>query len=102
MRNSETDNIIKVMFATGLIQSECEKVCKDANFREDLVQEVTLIMLQKPASLISSLNKKGELLFYIHKVAKNQYCSKTSPFFTMYKKFSQKFNNNKIDDEENI
>lgn len=90
-------DIIKVYYAKGLIYAECAKVCPDANLCDDLVQEVTLILMQKPEEFIVGLNERGEMLYYIYKIAKNQAQSQTSPFYTTYKKFNSKCIN--IDEE---
>jgi hypothetical protein len=94
--NKTVQNIIKAYYAKGLIWGECSKLCHDAYLCGDLVQEVTLIMLGKDSKLISELNEKGELLFYIYKVAKNQFCSKTSPFYSKYVKFQNLIENEEI------
>lgn len=81
---NQGSNIIGTIYAQGLIHSECAKVCKDANLCGDLAQEVAMVMLSKPSELIQGMNERGELLYYVYRVAKNQYCSKTSPFFHKY------------------
>lgn len=83
------NEIIEAYYAKGLIFDECSKLCKDTYLCEDLAQEVTMIMMNKDESFIQGLNERGELLFYVYKVAKNQYCSKTSPFYHKYKRFDK-------------
>ena len=83
-------DIIKAYYAKGLISAECAKVCPDNDLCADLVQEVTLILMEKPTELIEGLNERGEMLYYIYKVAKNQAQSETSPFYATYKKFNSK------------
>ena len=53
--------------------------------------------MQKPEEFIVGLNERGEMLYYIYKIAKNQAQSQTSPFYTTYKKFNSKCIN--IDEE---
>ena len=88
-------DIITAYYAKGLIFGECSKLCKDAYLCQDLAQEVALIMMEKDESVIQGLNERGEMLFYIYKIAKNQYCSKTSPFYKKYKKFEMITDNGK-------
>ncbi len=83
----EKNRIIEMYAKKNLIRAECEKLCRDPNLCDDLAQEVTIVMLEKPTELIEGLNERGELLYYIYRVAKNQYCSATSPFYTKYQKF---------------
>lgn len=51
---------------------------------EDLIQDVYLLLLQKNDDLIVNLYNKGELGFYLLKIARNQLLSKNSPYYTKY------------------
>lgn len=82
-------NIIGHIYAQGLIFQECAKICKDADLCADLSQEVTMVLMEKPSELIEGLNERGEILFYTHRIAKNLFNSKTSPFYYKYKKFKE-------------
>lgn len=82
--NEIAKNIIGNIYKQGLINAECAKICPDSILCADLSQEVALILMEKPDKLITGLNERGEMLFYIHKVAKNLFCSKTSPFYYKY------------------
>ena len=54
---------------------------------EDLIQDVYLLLLQKDDDLIVNLYNKGELGFYLLKIARNQLLSKNSPYYTKYIRF---------------
>ena len=54
---------------------------------EDLIQDVYLLLLQKDDDLIVNLYNKGELGFYLLKIARNQLLSANSPYYTKYIKF---------------
>ena len=54
---------------------------------EDLIQDIYLLLLQKDDDLIINLYNKGELGFYLLKIARNQLLSKNSPYYTKYIKF---------------
>ena len=54
---------------------------------EDLVQDIYVLLLEKDDKLIIDLYNKGELGFYLLKIAKNQLLSANSPYFYMYVKF---------------
>ena len=54
---------------------------------EDLVQDVYVLLLEKDDKLIIDLYNKGELGFYLLKIARNQLLSKNSPYYTKYIKF---------------
>lgn len=54
---------------------------------EDLIQDIYLLLLEKDDTLIVNLHNKGELGYYILKIARNQLLSKNSPYYTKYIKF---------------
>lgn len=54
---------------------------------DDLVQEIYLLLLQKDENLIVALYNKGELGYYILKVARNQLLSVNSKYYYTYIKF---------------
>ena len=54
---------------------------------EDLIQDIYLLLLQKNDDLIVNLYNKGEIGFYLLKIARNQLLSKNSPYYTKYIKF---------------
>lgn len=57
---------------------------------EDLVQDLYLILLNSDENLIVALYNKGELGFYLLKIARNQLLSANSPYYTKYIKFRAK------------
>ena len=54
---------------------------------DDLVQDIYVLLLEKDDDLIISLYNKGELGFYLLRIAKNQLLSANSPYFYKYIKF---------------
>lgn len=51
---------------------------------EDLIQEIYLLLLQKDDDLIVNLYNKGEIGFYLLKVARNQLLSVNSKYYYTY------------------
>ena len=51
---------------------------------EDLVQDIYLLLLQKDDDLIVNLYNKGEIGFYLLKVARNQLLSVNSKYYYTY------------------
>lgn len=51
---------------------------------EDLIQDIYILLLQKDDDLIVNLYNKGEIGFYLLKIARNQLLSKNSPYYTKY------------------
>ena len=54
---------------------------------EDLIQDIYLLLLQKDDDLIVNLYNKGELGYYLLKIAKNQLLSANSPYYQKYIRF---------------
>ena len=54
---------------------------------EDLIQDIYVLLLEKDDKLIIDLYNKGELGFYLLRIAKNQLLSANSPYFYKYVKF---------------
>ena len=57
------------------------------DYPQDLIQDIYLILLNSDENLIVTLYNKGELGFYLLKIARNQLLSKNSPYYTKYIKF---------------
>lgn len=54
---------------------------------QDLIQDIYVLLLEKDDNLIIGLYNKGELGYYLLKIAKNQLLSDHSPYFYTYIKF---------------
>ena len=54
---------------------------------EDLIQDIYLLLLQKDDDLIVNLYNKGELGYYLLKIARNQLLSVNSKYYYTYIKF---------------
>ena len=54
---------------------------------EDLIQDIYLLLLQKNDDLIVNLYNKGEIGYYLLKIARNQLLSKNSPYYQKYIRF---------------
>ena len=54
---------------------------------EDLIQDIYLLLLQKDDDLIVNLYNKGELGYYLLKIARNQLLSVNSPYYQKYIRF---------------
>ena len=54
---------------------------------EDLIQDVALVVLEKPPEFISKLYDKGQLKYYIARVIMNNLFSASSPYYCKYKTY---------------
>lgn len=77
-RSNTVEKIIYKLLPCSKNQFDCP---------EDLIQDIYLLLLQKDDDLIVNLYNKGELGYYLLKVARNQLLSKNSPYYTKYIKF---------------
>lgn len=64
-------------------------------YKQDLAQDVFLIILSKPETMLQELYDNKQLNFYLARIISNQYFSKTSKFFKDYKKYN--INKNETD-----
>ena len=54
---------------------------------EDLIQDIYVLLLEKDDKLIIDLYNKGELGYYLLKIARNQLLSVNSPYYQKYIRF---------------
>ena len=69
-KDGTVDRIIYKLLSSSKNPFECP---------EDLIQDIYLLLLQKNDDLIVNLYNKGEIGYYLLKIARNQLLSKNSP-----------------------
>lgn len=82
---------------------ECNKMTSNKYLREELFQEIMLIILTyKPESTLQEAYKKNEHLPFIKKIIMNQFKSKHSNFYNKFIKYNNYYliDENKIQDNE--
>ena len=90
--NSKSKNeIISELYESEFMDSLLRKITSNNSLKEDLKQEVFLIISEMDSSKIEQLYVDNHLKYYVIRIIKNQYHSSTSPFHYKYR------NNNKID-----
>lgn len=77
-RNNTVEKIIYKLLPASKNRFDCP---------DDLVQDIYVLLLEKDDKLIIDLYNKGELGFYLLKIARNQLLSANSPYYTKYIKF---------------
>ena len=55
--------------------------------KDDLIQDIALIILEKSPDFILGLYNKKQLKYYITRVIRNNLFSVTSPYYYKYKKY---------------
>ena len=67
---------------------------------DDFVQEIWVILLEYDSEKMQGIIDRGEFKFFLSRIMINQYHSKTSPFYTRYKKFNNMVAGNNLFFEE--
>jgi uncharacterized protein (DUF111 family) len=91
------NEIISALFS-GKNFRDCIGKMEPDHLREDLRQEVILIICEQPEEKIMQLHNDKALEFFTVRVILNQIKSKTSPFAKKYRSIHQEFNNHEIAD----
>lgn len=83
------EEIINEIYTTGWLAKHCHsEIPNDPQLKQDLMQEIGLIVLEyKGEGLLKAYNE-GKHLAFIKQIIRNQYKSETSPFWTKYRKNS--------------
>ena len=90
-KNSTVERIVYKLLPCSKNQFDCP---------EDLIQDIYLLLLEKDDTLIVDLHNKGELGYYLLKIARNQLLSKNSPYYTKYIRFQS--NNDELEKAAHI
>ena len=61
-------------------------ICPDKKYKDDLLQEFCLILLEYDKTKLQAIYEKGDMLYFGIRILLNQYKSKNSPFYKKYKK----------------
>jgi CTP synthase (UTP-ammonia lyase) len=83
-----TTDIYTTIAKEKLIETLITKYKVNPKYKEDLIQEIYLIVLQKPPDLLQELYDKNQINYFLAKIITNQYFSKTSKFYKDYKKYN--------------
>ena len=89
-------DIIDTILEENIVASLIDAYNISPLYKDDLAQEIWLILLGYDKDKLKELHTKNQLRFFIAKIITNQYFSKTSTFYKKYKKF-----NNMIDESTN-
>ena len=68
------------------IEEIVKKIAPADTDNEDLIQDIALVVLEKPPEFISELYDKQQLKYYIARVIMNNLFSASSPYYCKYKK----------------
>lgn len=77
---------VEQILDAGYVEDIISNIGVDPDFKDDLVQDIYVILLEYDQTLLQELVNKKQIKFFISRIITNQYCSKTSPFYKQYKK----------------
>lgn len=78
------------------IDEICRNLMIPKGEREDLVQEIALVMLETDDEKIEKMYNNNQINFWLTRIIKNNYFSNTSPYYRKFKKFMSKVDMNII------
>ena len=82
------EDIYTIIAKEKLIETLIDKYNVQTKYKQDLAQEIYLIILTKPPELLKQLYDTKQINYYLARIISNQYFSKTSQFFKNYKKYN--------------
>ena len=98
--------IVEDLAKRGAVEEMCKNIAHKKTLTpdlEDLSQAVYVTLLTYDEEKIVDLWESGALGYFVARIISNQYLSKTSPFFRLFRKFrslSDELNPNTIDDPQ--
>lgn len=84
-------DIVEELARNKLIEELVNNIAPaDESYKEDLVQDLYIELLNKPPDNIINLYQANKLKYFIVRMVMNNINSKTSPFYYRYKKNAKK------------
>lgn len=82
--------IVELVIQQGVVEHALHLYNVHPSHRDDLMQEVLLILLEIDNERLNDIYQGGKLSQFITKIVKNQWCSNTSGYYSMYRKYEKK------------
>ena len=86
-RSERSGSVVDRIIASGIVEEIVDNIGVIELYRDDLVQETYLILLEYDKDKLNEIEEKGDTKFFVSKVITNQINSKTSRFYYKYKKY---------------
>lgn len=87
MSNGE---IVTEVVRLGVVDNALRLYNVHISHREDLTQEVLLILLTMENERLNDIYTTGKIPHFVTKIVKNQWCSLTSTYYSLYRKYEKK------------
>lgn len=92
----DREEVINRIISSGVVEEVVDNIGVKALYRDDLVQETYLILLEYDRTRLIEIEEKGDMRWFITRIITNQINSKTSRFYYKYKKFNKDKDENYI------
>lgn len=87
-------DVIEKIVSDGIVEQIITNIGVTARYKDDLIQEIYLILMEYDRGKLEELYNKKQIAFFITRIIKNQYNSSTSPFYKKYRKYYEIIENN--------
>lgn len=88
--------IVSVVMEQGIIDKALQLYGVHTSHKEDLTQEVALILMEMANDRLNDIYEDGKLSHFITKIVKNQWCSNTSTYYALFRKYEKKKATNEL------
>ena len=87
MTNGE---IVTEVVRLGVIEHALSIYHVHTSHREDMTQEVAMILLTIEEARLNDIYQAGKISHFVTRIVRNQWRSKTSTYYTLYRKYEKK------------
>lgn len=92
----DNNDIVTALEKEKVVETMVDNLLVPEVYRDDLIEETYLILLEYDHDRLQSIYDKGDIRFFTSRIITNQINSKTSPFYYKYKRYNQLKNGNRI------
>lgn len=85
----DREEVINRIISSGVVEEVIDNIGVKELYRDDLIQETYLILLEYDQNRLKEIEEKGDMRWFITRIITNQINSKTSRFYYKYKKFNK-------------
>lgn len=82
--------IVSSVLEQGLIEKALRLYNVHSSHRDDLTQEVCIILLGMNTERLNDIYDSNKMAQFVTKIVKNQWCSVTSIYYSLFRKYEQK------------
>lgn len=78
--------MVNKIISSGVVEEIVDNLNVPDTYKEDLIQEIYLILLEYDQDKLNNIPEK-EIKYFVSRIIINNWNSKTSPFYTKYRKY---------------